>query len=128
MDKMRNRDWGIYCIGIFIVMGLIEVLIAYCYPAIDAKYSWSIFRTHHYFEMPGLFFLGLGTSRYYYLKNRVKKGQVMMWSIYVITVLVEMILKPFSPIIILLSTSIVGFPIWIGFYGYLILQSHRNNP
>ena len=126
MEKIRALDWWVYCIGLFLILGIIELVIAYCYPSLDAKYAWSIFRTHHYFEIPGLFFLGLGMSRRFYLKGTLKEGQIMMWVIYVLTVLIEMILKPFSPIVILMSTSIVGIPIWIGFYGHLIILSLIN--
>ena len=81
----REIDWWVYCISIFILMCIIEMLIAYRYPSLDAAYKWSLFRTHHYFEMTGMFLLGLGMSRYFHLKRIIKEGQVTMWAVYIVT-------------------------------------------
>jgi len=127
MGVVNREDWWIYCIALFILLTITEAIIAYLYPSIDAAFTFWIFRTHHIFELLGLFFLGLGMARFFHIDGRISinVGQILMWAVFLGTLLIEIILKPFNPVIIMGAVSIIVIPLWTGFYGYLIIQSLR---
>jgi len=62
-NGLKMMDWGYICIIIGIFLAITQFYIAYQLPELDTTYSWLIFRTHHYIEMPGALLLGIELSR-----------------------------------------------------------------
>jgi len=101
-NGLKMMDWGYICIIIGIFLAITQFYIAYQLPELDIAYSWLIFRTHHYIEMPGALLLGIGLSRIY----QQKISDIIVWVIYIIVIICQVITKPYPTIAIISAAAI----------------------